>query len=835
MNTIDTSIANASEKIAPTWPLDQFIAVNPYWGFHSEPIANAAAKLNHLSGAVMTMPRAFYKAAYDDGQFTRADIDAAITLSQSTTTVDEVIAHLSDIDIKLPVVQLMTTLVDQDESRQATDHMLWTTFVTHQISQHCAAYFDCHQATWQARQTDGLYATWRQQLADDYSAKLLMGFNRVRQKVGLLPATPLALITAACEALNVADDAREAYFHALYLSINGWASWCAYQRWQAGLKGQSATLNNADTLVELLAIRLGWEWLLAMSDSVDIAKASTSLDATSTPALKTQLQTRFQAQWQDTTSAVSMRKCAEAHDWVMQLSLEMGYQRQLCQALTEAIPKDVQPVATVQAVFCIDVRSEIIRRALESTSPAIQTLGFAGFFGLPIAYSPVGTALTRPQLPGLLAAAMTITDESDDVTLGQAIAHRRQANLQSGKQFAQFRTDASSGFSFMESLGLSYAAKLLSHNMDDTSVAAPMSQSGLRQGDASLLRPRLASARTPDVTATQAAMAKGILGAMGITRNFARLILLTGHGSQSANNPHAAGLDCGACGGQTGEVNARALAILLNDADIRFALISLGINIPAESVFVAGLHNTTTDDVMLYDTDLVPSSHDADLAQLVVWLEAASVTTRAERSVLLNLPDAHLSADDIAERIRCRANNWAEVRPEWALANNAAFIVAPRLRTQHFSLAGRSFLHDYDYANDPTLGILELIMTAPMIVTNWINMQYYASTVDNLRYGSGNKVLHNVVGGNIGVFEGNGGDLRIGLPIQSLYDGDTLRHTPLRLSVFIEAPASSINTIINKHKMVAQLIDNAWLHLFRIDSETNKITRYCRGAWQGIY
>ncbi len=112
------------------------------------------------------------------------------------------------------------------------------------------------------------------------------------------------------------------------------------------------------------------------------------------------------------------------------------------------------------------------------------------------------------------------------------------------------------------------------------------------------------------------------------------------------------------------------------------------------------------------------------------------------------------------------------------------------------NLAGRSFLHDYDYRLNPTLGVLTLIMTAPMVVTNWINLQYHASTVDNRRYGSGNKVLHNVVGGHLGVFEGNGGDLRIGLPMQSLHDGHTLRHTPLRLSVFIEAPQAAIDSVM---------------------------------------
>ena len=118
-----------------------------------------------------------------------------------------------------------------------------------------------------------------------------------------------------------------------------------------------------------------------------------------------------------------------------------------------------------------------------------------------------------------------------------------------------------------------------------------------------------------------------------------------------------------------------------------------------------------------------------------------------------------------------------------------------------------------------------------MLVTNWINMQYYASSVDNLAFGSGNKVLHNVVGGRLGVFEGNGGDLRIGLPLQSLHDGQHLRHMPLRLSVFIEASQSAITAIVDKHQVVKELVDHAWLHLFQVEPGGSSVFRYSRGVW----
>lgn len=155
--------------------------------------------------------------------------------------------------------------------------------------------------------------------------------------------------------------------------------------------------------------------------------------------------------------------------------------------------------------------------------------------------------------------------------------------------------------------------------------------------------------------------------------------------------------------------------------------------------------------------------------------------------------------------------------------------MAPRSKSQHLNLAGRSFLHDYAWQGDSGFKVLELIMTAPMVVTNWINLQYHASTVDNARYGSGDKVLHNVVGGNIGVFEGNGGDLRIGLPMQSLHDGEQFRHTPLRLSVFIQAPQAAIDDIIASQLTVRQLLDNEWLHLFRLGDDA-QVWRYRSGG-----
>ncbi len=230
--------------------------------------------------------------------------------------------------------------------------------------------------------------------------------------------------------------------------------------------------------------------------------------------------------------------------------------------------------------------------------------------------------------------------------------------------------------------------------------------------------------------------------------------------------------------------------------------------IPQNTHFVAALHNTTTDEVEFFDMHNVPASHHGDLEELRSIVQSASQQTRVER---LSLLSGH-TANDLLRRSR----DWSEVRPEWGLAGNATFIAAPRDMTITMSLGGRSFLHSYDYRKDREFAVLEQIMTAPLVVANWINMQYYASTVDPTHFGSGNKTVHNVVGG-FGIFSGNGGDLMTGLPWQSVHDGKNYQHHALRLLGVIAAPRAAIEKIIAKHGVVANLVINGWVQLVALD------------------
>ena len=323
-------------------------------------------------------------------------------------------------------------------------------------------------------------------------------------------------------------------------------------------------------------------------------------------------------------------------------------------------------------------------------------------------------------------------------------------------------------------------------------------------------------------------MAAAILSGMSLKSGFAKLVLLAGHGAGVVNNPHSSALQCGACGGHAGDVNARLVALLLNDPEVRAGLGEKGIVVPDATLFVAGLHDTVTDEVALFEDDLPKGhTHGADLTNLKGALKLAAKATRSERA-------GRLPRADTASAILDRASDWSETRPEWGLAGCSAFIAAPRGRTAGKSLQGRSFLHSYTWQEDDGFGVLELILTAPVVVASWISLQYYGSSVAPDAFGAGNKLLHNVTGG-IGVIEGNGGVLRGGLPWQSVHDGDKFMHDPLRLSVAIEATREAISEILSRHEGVAALFDNGWLKLFVSIEEGRLGWRYKgNGEWAAL-
>ena len=748
----------AGRAVPPAFPLDATVAVNPFLGQTGEDLATAAARLARVAGVRVTRKGADYAAAIAQGRISAADLTDALAASASPLKPANAIA-LRQVAEKIgdgPAPRALPTVADLAAEATGID---WPALIDRCIGLWAAGHFDRGQALWSPAPGSQAFAAWRAWAMHDLTPEIA-GLEGFCAHVGAAPDTTERAILAAAEALGITDDAAPTAFHRLAMSLGGWAQHARWVLWQAELAGGTDR-----TLLDLLAIRLIWDEAL-LGHAPGVA-----------------------ALWAEAVAAHAAPVIATADEValaILQDAADRGHQRRLVAALAKELgggtPTTERPF--VQAAFCIDVRSEVYRRALESIDTRIATVGFAGFFGLPLAHHAHGSDILEARLPVLLNAGMNTTSAGDPAKdQADRIAAR------SLRAWGRFRQAAVSSFAFVEAMGPIYAVKLVKSALGFTPKAK--------------LEP------APEVIGGMSAEAKAdtgaaVLKAMSMQRGHGEIVLLLGHGGNVTNNPHESAYHCGACGGYTGEVSARLLAILLNDPETRAGLASRGVEVANDVVFVAGLHDTTTDCVTIYD-DGLPASRSASLAVVREWLAQAAKIARAERA--LRMPGAS------GESIPARAQNWAEIRPEWGLAGCAAFIAAPREATAGRDLGGRAFLHSYDWQADAGFGTLELIITAPVVVASWISLQYYGSSVAPEMFGGGNKLIHNVVGG-IGVIEGNGGRLRAGLPWQAVHDGDNLQHEPLRLSVMIEAPREEMTKILEKHPGVRALFDNGWLHLF---------------------
>lgn len=746
----------AARAIPPAFPLDGTVAVNSFLGQAQQDVAHAAARLGRVAGVKITQDRAVYAKQIEAGQLTDDDLKAALEASSAELKPADLKTLKARLNQPSTTPEALPTVADLATTHSGID---WPAVIARSFGLWASGHFDLGQAFWTPAPGLGAFAAWQAWATNDMTPEIA-GLKGFCAHVAAAPDTADRAILRASNALGLSEDAAETAFHRLLMELGGWSQHARWLLWKAELYGKTDT-----TLTDLLAIRLIWEEAL-LTHYPEVADA-----------------------WQEAVAAhgVPVEPSADhVLDTILQSAAERAYQRQLTRALTA--PKRANARPAVQASFCIDVRSEVFRRAFEAQSADIETIGFAGFFGLPIAHKSQGSDIEQAHMPVLLVPAINTTSVEDEETEQEVrIAARAQ------RAWGRFRQAAVSSFAFVESAGPAYGVKLIK---DALGIGAK----GLRPEP----EPHVVGGLTAEQKANTAA---AVLRAMSLTKGHARLILLLGHGAQVTNNPHESAYHCGACAGQTGEVSSRLLAKLLNDPETRAGLPAHGIALPKDTLFLAGLHDTVTDEVKFYH-EVDDSQHKADIAQADTWLKAAGAIARAERSI--RLPGAN------AKSIAKRAVNWAEVRPEWGLAGCAGFVAAPRGITAGADLKGRTFLHNYDWKEDKDFETLELILTAPVVVASWINLQYYGSAVAPKAFGGGNKLIHNVVGG-IGVVQGNGGILRPGLPWQTIHDGDTLMHEPLRLTVMIEAPQEAITDVLSRHLEVRDLFDNGWLHLLALE------------------
>ncbi len=818
----DVSLA---ARVVPThYPVETFIAVNPLAGLEGLPFEQAVRRAGDLYGMPGTLDEPTFRGLHEEGRIGDDDLDRALVLRYPGVSREPElrIGHRLVSPLELLRADMLHGLGGPKPERRFVTRSeeqapAVAEAVDAQTSKWCAAFFGA--AAWpMPGRENGFYPAWRALAPADRTVS-----RAARKDLARAADRADDAVLAALARIGVGDDDRIVYLQAHLTRMPGWAAhaqWCA---------GRDAGID----VLDYLAMRLTYESVL-LAHHRGRGTAVRPGERAGIPSARRRAAHLSAVLGAGPVTGAELSAAARvltalpvtAREMLWQNAFEARYRDGLLAAL--AAPEGPAVAAHTHVVTCIDTRSEGLRRHLESLG-GYDTLGFAGFFAVAIRYTDVLGGAAQDLCPVLIApnhdVAETPAPGADQVAARRVAGMAGLAGAESA--FHTAKEAFAAPFALAEAAG--WAAAPLSA----AKTLAPALSAGVRR--------RLRDAVAPDAPTVidlagmhhgdQVLFAQVALTTMGLTRGFSRLVVLCAHGSTTENNPYQASLDCGACGGQAGAPNARTAVAILNRPEVRAGLSGLGIDIPAETLFVAAQHDTAADRITLLDRHLIPAGYRSDLDRLDRDLRRAGSALAAERCAALPGAGRGLAPRRAARHVATRSSDWAQVYPEWGLAGNAAFIVAPRAVTRGIDLGRRTFLHSYEASVDTDGSALETILTAPLVVAQWINCQYYFSTVAPRVFGAGTKTIHNVVG-TVGVISGHSGDLQLGLPWQSVSDGDRPLHEPMRLLAVVQAPLDRIDMIVERNPLLQQLFGNDWVALAAREDSGRPWQRWTRAGWK---
>ena len=490
-----------------------------------------------------------------------------------------------------------------------------------------------------------------------------------------------------------------------------------------------------------------------------------------------------------------------------------------------------------QLITCIDDREESLRRHLEEVEPACETFGFAGFFAVAMYYRGASDAFYTPLCP-VIVKPQHYVRERVVYTFEKIEDRRRKQRRAIGSMSHQFHVGSRT-----------FAGGVLTALLGSFATMPLVMRILFPRLTARLLNQLQGWVRTPPVTKLQlertephvesspqqpgytteemTQVVARVLRDIGLTKNFARLVVICGHGSSSLNNPHESVYDCGACAGGRGGPNARAFAQMANHPEVRSGLTQLGLTIPRDTFFIGALHNTCNEGIVYYDLDRLPDSHRTDLDELTIALDTARKRNAHERARRFESAPLDLTTDAALRHVEGRSEDLSQARPEYGHATNALCLVGSRWWSRGLFLDRRAFLHSYDPAvDDEQATSLTRILQAVIPVCFGINLEYFFSYVDPQVYGSGTKLPHNIAA-LLGVMNGMASDLRPGLPWQGVEI-----HEPMRLLFVIQTAPETMLDIMRRNPAIDQLIRGNWIQLVLFNPEQGTLRHFHGGSFE---
>ncbi|EOW9526773.1 DUF2309 domain-containing protein [Bacillus cytotoxicus] len=845
-NDISDFVQSASRVIAPLWPISTFAARHPWVGLEKQSFEQVADWLKEIRDVDIYPSASMIHSAKGRGEIDESFLHAGLhrwldsqsfhiprekaeRFCQAALKLDKLPSHLllsKELNKLAAKINDVNTESTEDFSIQPISSLIenqnnerLANILDYHVIKWCKLYLDNFQSSWaMPNREKGFYHAWHHLIKYDPA----LSKNQRKALKGWPQDANAALVRALSE-LKIPKSKIQTYLEGHLLSLPGWAGIILWRSKQS--------IREHTLLTEYLAVRISMEWAI-VKPYLSLVNRQLKRKVPIVPLLASWIHWGDISieEWSQMSATEQNELLLMAHHFDEKLrrklwweAWEQTHAERLSQKiLSKQRVNNKKKFVLAQLAFCIDVRSEPFRRQLEKAGP-FETIGIAGFFGLPIATSELGSHHSHPSLPVMQKPKHQIKELASEDEL-KSYQQRKKVDNSVSYTFKMMKQNVLTSLLLPELSGPLLGLQMIARSFVPRRVGGfirNLRKTWLRKPDTrfSLNYAHDTESEIPIGFSKEEKVnyVRQTLKMMGLTENFAPLVVICGHSSQSTNNPYAAALECGACGGASGGFNARVFATLCNLPEVREGLSAKGIKISEDTVFAAAEHKTTVDELeWIYIPELSESAQEAFHHIKAIM---PKVSHNANRERLAQLPNFKTKMKNPRAEAHRFAEDWSEVRPEWGLARNSSFIIGQRELTQDCDLEGRAFLHNYDWKQDESGDILANIIAGPGTVAQWINLQYYASTVAPHYYGSGNKATQTVTAG-LGVMQGNASDLLSGVPWQSVMQSDyEVYHSPLRLLIVIQAPSKYIERLLKNDLIFREKVKNGWVRLASVDPE----------------
>lgn len=434
---------NAVKDTVPHyWPIGSFIHHNPLKGFEGSHFKLAVKRAQSIFGGDVYMDASYFMDLYQKDKIDLSVLESniAYALKEHNLDIDIAFAKTFLMEVSPQWESLRTNLMhykeeDVDQSFFAylkeraifNDKTKWLA----QLTKHMTIY-EIH---------DALFGSETKAKIEKDVIEFIARFLDEDQTTMSMPNRELGMFEAfkrfenftynesaeqfveeTLKALEVIDE--EAYLLTHILKLHGWAGFIKYRSEDPSYLGQRRF---PSTLMEYMAVRLYYELKYMKKKKVNSsAKLQHYLSENSDDAIVRLMKFHHRLSGQcldDLEAGVTTEDIVEKHfkhqvcldtlqiqhaskllnqdmgledlatvietlrqeeGYIWLKSLEDTYIKRYVDKFTES-KKEEEQKAVASATFCLDVRSEVIRRYIESTG-AYKTYGAGGFLGIPIAF-----------------------------------------------------------------------------------------------------------------------------------------------------------------------------------------------------------------------------------------------------------------------------------------------------------------------------------------------------------------------------------------------------------------------------------------------------------------